>query len=279
LDKKSDRFCFSEGYDYAVCGGIGLFTARSLNEALEVKHGFTARVGGVSSRPYDSLNLGWGRDEPKENIKANYRRLCQVYGIEYESMVLVNYEHGRNVVRVDLADCGRGFGREPLEHCDAIVTNQKGVTLVTSHADCMPVYIYEPVCRAAGLAHAGWKGTIGRIGQRTAEKMSREFGCEPKNMIGVIGPCICAGCFEVDESLGTRFAREFPNVDLSRKTGPGKMHIDLELAAASQLMDAGIPQENITLMHACTYELEDKLFSHRRDHGKTGAMAAFISLL
>jgi copper oxidase (laccase) domain-containing protein len=98
-------------------------------------------------------------------------------------------------------------------------------------------------------------------------------------MIGVIGPSICAGCFEVDESLGTRFEREFPNVDLSRKTAPGKMHIDLELAAASQLMDVGIPQENITLMHACTYELEDKLFSHRRDHGKTGAMAAFISLL
>jgi YfiH family protein len=279
LDKNAFKFRFKEGYDYTEKNGIGLFTAGSLFEDPAVRHGFTARTGGVSSWPYDSLNLGWGRDEPKENIRTNYQKLCETYGIEYESMVLVNYEHGVNAVRVDLSDRGRGFGKEPLEHCDAIVTNQKGVTLVTSHADCMPVYIYDPLCRAIGLAHAGWKGTLGRIGQKTAEKMSCEFGCDPVNMVCVIGPCICARCFEVDESLGTRFSEEFPNADLCRKTVPGKAHIDLELAAASQLMDHGIPEENITLMHACTYEQEDKLFSHRRDHGKTGAMAAFISLL
>ncbi|OQB25264.1 MAG: Laccase domain protein [Firmicutes bacterium ADurb.Bin182] len=269
---------FKEGYEYSVRNGIGSFTASSLNELPGVEHGFSARSGGVSSAPYDSLNLGWGRDEPRENIKENYKRFCKAFGIEYESMVLVNYEHGTNVVSVTLSDRERGFGKPPLEHCDAIITNQRNITLITSHADCMPVYLYDPNRNAIGLAHAGWKGTLGRIGQKMAEKMVNEFGCDTNDMFAVIGPCICVDCFEVDDALGIRFAEEFPSVELCYRTVPGKMQLDLELAAAAQLMDAGIPAERITLMHACTFELKDKLFSHRRDNGRTGAMAAFIKL-
>lgn len=278
MKKSLDNFHFKEGYDYNVRNGVGLFTARSLSEYPSLVHGFTARTGGVSEPPYDTLNLGWGRDEPKNNIRINYQRLCDAYGLEYESMVLVNYEHGTNVVHAALSDKQRGLGREPFAHCDALVANQNGITLVTSHADCMPIYLYDPILGAIGLAHAGWKGTLGRIGQKTAEKMIKDFGSDPKNMIAVIGPCICVNCFEVDESLGSRFAKEFTEIDLCRKSKPGKMQLDLELAAASQLIDAGITEENITLMHACTYELKDNLFSHRRDNGKTGAMAAFIAL-
>ncbi len=267
------------GSAYTRSGGTGFFTAEAFNETGGVNHGFSTRPGGVSPAPYDSLNLGWSRPDPAENVAKNFEIFCNAAKIAHDDMVIVNYEHGGVVLKVDHADRGRGFGGPPLPLCDGLVTNEKGVALVTSHADCGAFFLYDPVKRAVGLAHAGWKGTLLRIGARVVELMQKEFGSDPKDILVSTGPCICKNCFEVDLELAERFKAEFKNSDLYARGRPGKAQLDLEMAAAIQILDAGVKEENLTLMHACTYERREHFFSHRRDKGDTGSMAAYIALI
>lgn len=275
MKKRTADAGMKQGYSLDTVSGIGFFRVPAF-AATGVEHGLTARGGGVSVGAYRSLNMGFADDEPREITCENYRRMCAAAGFPYESMVIVNYEHGASVERVDASDAGRGFDREPLPFCDALITNDPALTLITSHADCASVFLFDPETGAAGLAHAGWKGTLGRIGQRTVEAMADAYGSRPENMLGAVGPCICQNCFEVDEDLGKRFQREFPNIQCILPGKPGKVQLDMELCAAVQLADAGLRPDRITMMGACTYEMEEYFFSHRRDRGKTGDMAAYI---
>ena len=151
------------GYGYTEsAGGVGIFTLPSLSALPFVRHGFTARTGGVSEGPLSSLNLSFSRGiEPRERTMENYRILAAAAGFSEESMVMDTYEHGVTVRRVDRRDCGAGYTLPPLPPCDALVTDDPAVTLVTGHADCMAFYAVDPVRRAVGLAHAGWRGALG----------------------------------------------------------------------------------------------------------------------
>ncbi|MBR0026102.1 MAG: peptidoglycan editing factor PgeF [Clostridia bacterium] len=275
MKKRTADVGMREGYTFEQVSGIGFFRIPAL-VAAGIDHGLTDRNGGVSVGAYRSLNMGFADDEPREVTEENYRRMCRAIGVEYETLVIVNWEHGAKVEKVDASDAGRGFDREPLPFCDGIVTNDPSVTLITSHADCASIFVYDPATGAVGLAHAGWKGTFGRVGQHLVEMMAEHYGSRPEEMIGGIGPCICQDCFEVDEELGERFQQEFPNIKCTVPGKPGKAQLDMELCAAIQLADAGLKRENITMMGACTYEMEEHFFSHRRDRGKTGDMAGYI---
>ena len=268
------------GYEYSEKGGVGFFRAASLAAMPGITHGFTARKGGVSAPPYDTLNLAFGKTEPldpPENVRRNFEIFCAAAELPYDSLCIINFEHGTNVVAVSGADCGRGFAREPLPPCDGLVTNDPNVTLITSHADCGAFFLYDPVHHAVGAGHAGWKGMLGRIGRNLIETMRREYGSAPEDLIASNGPCICQNCYEVDEALAAQFEAEF-GLNCSVPGKPGKRQLDLEIPAAVQLLEAGVRPENITLMHACTFEMPDLLFSHRRARGKTGDMAGFIKL-
>lgn len=265
------------GYEYAEQNGIGVFCAPSLAAMPGLLHGFTARKGGVSAPPYDTLNLAFGKIDSDENVQRNFEIFCNAIGIKKESLCIINFEHGTNVAVVSRADCGRGILREPLPYCDGLVTNDPAVTLISCHADCGAFFLYDPVRRAVGIAHAGWKGTLGRIGKNLVEAMAREYGSKPADLIAANGPCICRDCYEVDEGLAAQFEAEF-GMACSVPGQPGKQQLDLELPAAVQLLDAGVRAENITLMHCCTFEMPDLLFSHRRRRGPTGDMAGFIKL-
>lgn len=268
-------------YIYENIGQIGLFRAPIIMGQAGLKHGFTARKGGVSEGSFSSLNLTYGKHDPRENVRENFRRLCIGAGLMYEDMVIVSYEHGTNVVKVDKSDCGRGLNEQkaPLPKCDGLITNEKNVVLLTSHADCGAYFVFDPVKRAIGLAHAGWKGTLGRIGARVIEKMCSEYGCIPEDMLVSTGPCICVDHYEVDEALGKRFTDEFKTDSCIKPGRRGKVQLDINIAAAVQFLDAGIKRENLNIMDCCTYEHADLLFSHRRDNGVTGDMAAFMELI
>lgn len=235
-------------------------------------------MGGVSPPPFDSLNLAWGKDAPPSDVRENFRRMCAAAGVPWDSMVFVNYEHGVAIRRVIAEDCGRGVDREPLPFCDALVTDVPGVTLVTSHADCAALFLFDPRRRAMGLAHAGWRGVLGRMGQRLARSLSAEYGSRPGDLLAAVGPCICGNCFEVDEALGQEFAAEFPGVPLLKPGKPGKAYVDLEMALAAQFFDAGLQPHNITLMRCCTMEDQARLYSYRRDKENAGSMAAYMIL-
>lgn len=260
--------------------GTGLYCAEALDKAGGVSHGFSTREGGITvDPPKASLNLSWTRCGSPEEVIANFKIFAEGAGIDYDDMAVVNHEHGANVLRIAHEHRGRGFYKDPLPPCDGIITDDPTVTLVTSHADCGAYFFYDPVHRAIGMAHAGWKGTLLRIGVEMARRMAEEFDTDPSDIIAATGPCICRDCFEVDADLGEKFQSEFGYPGISRPGRPGKAYVDLELAAAVQFVEAGIRPESITLMNACTYENRRHFFSHRRDKGITGSMAAYIKLI
>lgn len=272
------RAGIKSGYSVLESAGLKLVTDNALSAVPGIRHGFSTRVGGVSPAPYDSLNMSLTRDDSKQNVFRNYHVFCDAFGLDHSSLVLVNHEHGANVVRVDRSFCGRGLTREPLPFCDGMVTDDPAVTLVTLHADCSCVYLYDPEHRAIGLAHAGWKGTYKRVAQRLAEKLCAEYGSDPKKIIGAIGPRICLDCFEVDESIGADFAREFDFAGIQKSGKPGKAYADIEAALLIQLIDAGLLPGNLSCMGLCTFERDDLFFSYRRDRTQTGAMVGFLKL-
>lgn len=260
--------------------GTGLYCAEALDKAGGVSHGFSTREGGITvDPPKASLNLSWTRCGSPEEVIANFKIFAESAGIDYDDMAVVNHEHGANVLRIAHEHRGRGFYKDPLPPCDGIITDDPTVTLVTSHADCGAYFFYDPVHRAIGMAHAGWKGTLLRIGAEMARRMAEEFDTDPSDIIAATGPCICRDCFEVDADLGEKFQSEFGYPGISRPGRQGKAYVDLELAAAVQFVEAGIRPESITLMNACTYENRRHFFSHRRDKGITGSMAAYIKLI
>lgn len=260
--------------------GTGLYCAEALDKAGGVSHGFSTREGGITvDPPKASLNLSWTRCGSPEEVIANFKKFAEGAGIDYDDMAVVNHEHGANVLRIAHEHRGRGFYKDPLPPCDGIITDDPTVTLVTSHADCGAYFFYDPVHRAIGMAHAGWKGTLLRIGAEMARRMAEEFDTDPSDIIAATGPCICRDCFEVDADLGEKFQSEFGYPGISRPGRQGKAYVDLELAAAVQFVEAGIRPESITLMNACTYENRQHFFSHRRDKGITGSMAAYIKLI
>lgn len=268
----------ASGYVYEQNCGVGFFRAASLCGEPGLGHGFTGRTGGVTPAPLDSLNLDWDQEAPLPDVRENFRRMCAAAGTAWGRMVFVNYEHGVAIRRVGPEDCGRGVDREPLPLCDGLVTDVPGVTLVTSHADCAALFLFDPRRRAIGLAHAGWRGVLGRLGQKLAHSLCAEYNSAPQDILAAVGPCICRDCFEVDEALGREFAQEFPGVPLSKPGLPGKAYVDLEMALAAQFFDAGLRPEHITLMHCCTMEDEARLYSYRRDKANTGSMAAYMAL-
>lgn len=260
--------------------GTGLYCAEALDKAGGVSHGFSTREGGITvDPPKASLNLSWTRCGSPEEVIANFKIFAEGAGIDYDDMAVVNHEHRANVLRIAHEHRGRGFYKDPLPPCDGIITDDPTVTLVTSHADCGAYFFYDPVHRAIGMAHAGWKGTLLRIGAEMARRMAEEFDTDPSDIIAATGPCICRDCFEVDADLGEKFQSEFGYPGISRPGRQGKAYVDLELAAAVQFVEAGIRPESITLMNACTYENRQHFFSHRRDKGITGSMAAYIKLI
>ncbi len=258
--------------------GIGVYSLPALDALPGVRHGFSARTGGISAGCFSSLNLSFNRPEKRENVMENYRLFCAAEGIPFERMVMDNYAHETNVLCVDGADAGRGYLTEPLPSCDGLVTNDPTITLMTGHADCMAFFCADPVKRCIGLAHAGWRGALERIGANLIGAMRGRFGSDPADVIVGIGPSICPDCFEVGRNVAELFERAYPGVPCVISRAGEKAHVDLWMVACRQFLEAGVRPEHFSLSGVCTVETPI-LYSHRRDKGQTGGMAAYLRLM
>jgi len=268
------------GYKHNTKNGVEYITIPQFDACSVIVHAFSTRKGGVSESPHNSLNLSLVRPASHQGVSENYARITSALAIPPENLVLLNYVHGDDIEIVDCSYRGMGFARETkLRTCDAMITNEPGIVFVTIHADCTSFMIYDPVKHVIAACHAGWKGTLLRIGQKTIEKMSSIFGTNPANCFVGIGPCICANCFEVDLPVAEQFAPEFPDIDIIQTRDDGKYLVDLVQCAAKQFWDAGVLAKNITIADECTYEKIDCYFSYRRDHLNAGSMAGFLGLL
>ena len=244
-----------------------------------VEHCFTTRAGGVSEGIFDSLNLSFSRGDDESAVMENYDRLAAALDTRKEQFVCTDQTHTTNVIRVGKEDCGYGVTRQkPYTDVDGLVTDEPGVVLSTFFADCVPLYFVDTVNRAIGLSHSGWRGTVGRMGQRTLEKMATEFGTNPKDVVAAVGPSICQDCYEVSEDVAEEFIKEFSGHadEILINKGNGKYQLDLWKTNEIVLIEAGVKKENIAVTNICTCCNPDVLFSHRASKGKRGNLGAFM---
>lgn len=258
--------------------GIGIYTSPALSALDGFDHGFSARTGGVSKGFFESLNLSFTRPENRENVMENYRLFSRAAGFSFDRMVMDNYAHETTVLKVDAADAGRGYLTEPLPSCDGLVTNDPSVTLITGHADCMAFYCVDPVKRCIGLAHAGWRGALGGIGGNLIGAMREYYGTDPADVFVCVGPSICADCFEVGKNVARQFEEAYAGIPCVTSREGEKAHVDLWMVACRQFVEAGVRWEHFSLFGVCTMETP-LLYSHRRDKGNTGGMAAYLRIV
>lgn len=247
-----------------------------------VCHGFSTRLGGVSEGKFATMNFTFTRGDNPKHVRENYRRMARALQVDDRKMVLSWQTHTTNVRPVTEKDAGKGIERErDYQDVDGLVTNVPGITLVTFFADCVPLYILDPVHKAIGLSHSGWRGTVNRMGRETLQVMEREYGTKPQDVIAAIGPSICQDCFEVGEEVTEAFGKAFKNEDLPslyyRKEN-GKFQLDLWRANEIIFQEAGVRRENIHTTDICTHCNPQLLFSHRTAGTERGNLAAFLCL-
>ena len=165
-----------------------------------------------------------------------------------------------------------------IPETDGLVTDVKGVLLTTVHADCLPVYFYDPVHEAIGLVHSGWRGTCLGIAPKCAAVMGEEYGTSPEELYAYIGPGICADCFETGPEVRLQFLEEWPFIDECAEPRGEKYYLDLKGIVRRQLEDAGLPAENIEQTEHCTYHEPSLFCSYRREGGTYMRMGAGLCI-
>ena len=251
-----------------------------------IRHGFSTKLGGVSKDMFATMNLGSEtsqyQDDPA-NIEENYRRIAKSIGFDVNKVVVSLQVHKTNIKVVDENDYGKGlFHPRDYDEIDGLITNCPGITLVTKYADCVPLYFVDPVKKAIGLSHSGWRGTVAKIGKITVEAMQEQYGSNPRDLIAVVGPSICANCYEVGEETAEEFKKAFPDAMDNRILKPlnnNKYLCDLWEANRQVLLQAGLQPEHIHISGVCTSCHSDLLFSHRKTQGKRGSLAAFLTII
>lgn len=259
----------------------------ALEETGIVNHCFSTRFGGVSEGIYASMNLNFTRGDERAAVEQNYRNLAEAMGVDYGKLVLADQTHTVNVRKVTEDDAGKGITRpQDYADVDGLITNVPGLVLATSFADCVPLYFVDPVHRAIGMSHSGWRGTVGRIGSVTIEAMRREYGTRPEDLICAVGPSICADCYEVGADVAEEFVRAFSGREreilkegrLCPESGARKYRLDLWKANEIVLAEAGVLPEHISVTDLCTCCNPGVLFSHRASHGKRGGLGGFLCI-
>ena len=224
------------------------------------------RHGGVSSKPYQSLNLGLNTDDNHKNVTENRKRLFSALNIQEEQIAAVYQVHGNEVLEVSNATYTKGY--------DALITQQKNVFLAVTVADCVPVLIYDKSAQAVAAIHAGWRGTSKSIIKKTLEKMSSRYGTNPGDCYVYIGTCIDECSFEVDEDVAKYFLTQHKRWDKEKN----KFFVDLKKANEHQLLQCGVPKKQIEISPYSTVLHNSEYFSYRKENGKTGRMLAIIGM-
>lgn len=279
---------------------VEILTAANLSQLSWLVHGFSTRLGGVSSEyGGQALNLAPTREDAPENIEQNrqlfLRRLLTPAAPDHLPLVTLKQIHSAIVHQVETPPEQRLRG-------DGLVTRVPGMLLAIQVADCMPVLLADPEHRAVGIFHAGWRGTLQRIVEKGVGEMRRRFNSAPEHLQAAIGPGIGGCCYEVGEEVEREFESQFayarelfsevfdsrslqaryPLLFLNQRA-PGhgdaavKRHLDLVKANLLQLRDAGVPEKNIFCLGLCTSCRTDLLFSYRKER-VTGRMLAVIGI-
>jgi polyphenol oxidase len=227
----------------------------------------TTRNGGVSLPPFASLNMGNFTDDLAENILENRRLVLADLGFPMSQLAFAKQVHEDKIAIVTSANCYDGY--------DALIAQTKGILLGITIADCTPILIYDAKNQVIAAVHAGWKGTVLQIARKTIATMAEQYGTFAKDCFAYVGTCIDECDFEVGDEVATHFA-EAEKVFYESKN---KYHVNLKAANKTQLLAAGIPEQQIEVSPFSTVGNLDNYFSHRAEKGQTGRMMVLIGML
>jgi purine-nucleoside/S-methyl-5'-thioadenosine phosphorylase / adenosine deaminase len=275
---------------------------------------FSTRAGGAGRAPATGLNLGFTAGEARSRVRKNRQEFLAALGAGKFQLAEVHQIHSTLVYRVRRGESGRlqylpcGYALpetpQPLPEGDALITDEPGILLCVRSADCVPILLMDPERRAVAAVHAGWKGMLGGIAEKTVGEMRRLFDSRPAAMMAAIGPSVRACCYEVSEDLAAAFSGAFAAGDrLVRKPPKGRSgtdpyppaflspappghgpdgaprpHLDLVAAAEYQLRRAGLLPSHIDVADFCTTCRTDLFFSHRKEGSHTGRMMAVVGI-
>ena len=262
---------------------VPLIRFRAFQEIPFVNAAFSTRIGGVSEGIFSELNLGFGRGDLDENVRKNYELFCESMDIPAASLVLSDQVHETQIYTASRADvCGEVIEKK-LTGIDGLVTNEPGVCLATSYADCVPLFFADREKKVVAASHSGWRGTVEKIGKKTVERMESEFLSDRKDIVAVIGPSICQCCYEVGKEVADAFLESYSEEQIKEILYPsdkaeGKYQLDLWAANYFQLKDAGLLPEQIHVAGLCTCCNSKLLFSHRATGGKRGNLNGFLGI-
>lgn len=265
-----------------VKNNVTFHTAGHISAAGGVAHGFATRLGGVSTGPCGELNLGLSRKDSPEAVRENYRRFCAALGADVERLVMTHQVH-KDEVRVAQRSDVLPDLLDPIPYeADGLVTNQPGLCLTIYYADCIPVLLYDPVKKAIGAVHSGWRGTALAIVPKAIEKMGRLYGSRPEDILAAIGPGIGPCCFETHDDVPTAMATQLgPGVMDYVKPLPeaGKFSVDLKGILSWQMTSAGVAPHHLEVLSLCTGCHPELYWSHRKMGDQRGNQAAMIQLI
>ncbi len=260
---------------------VGRVQSQLLSKDDAIVHAFSTRLNGVSTAPFDTLNLGQSVGDDRARVEENRRRFFGGLDVNAGQVVRVYQAHDNGVLRVEGEVLHRaGFPESLIDRArpfDALVTKQPGLALTVSTADCVPILIHDPVRRAIAAVHAGWRGTARRVVVSALDAMRDTYGTNATDCRAAIGPCIRACCFEVDAPVTDAMASALADWhSFATATRPGHWQMDLPAINRRLLEQSGVASERIDDLGLCTSCRSDLFFSHRRDKGRTGRMMNFI---
>lgn len=261
--------------------GVVYFTFPKLDKVGGVTAAFSTRLGGVSTGDQESMSFSFTVGDKEENVLENYRLFCDAIGVDRKNVVVAYQTHTANIRKVTKEDIGKGvFKKQDYADIDGLVTNEKGIVLVTQYADCTPLLFFDPVKKIAATSHGGWRGTVNEIALKTVEIMIKDYGSKAQDILCAIGPNISKCCYEVDDPVIDEINKlQYLNKSLCYDVkGGGKYMLDLKQVNKQILLHAGIKEENIDVADLCTCCNSDIFHSHRASKGRRGTLAAMICL-
>ena len=277
LEYKNKEHIFDE-----MEGAVPYLSFPMFRDTGLVTDGFSTRLGGVSEGCFLSLNLSFDRGDDRAAVAENFRRMGEALGVRCEDMVLSQQTHTTNIRIVTDEDRGKGITRErDYTDIDGLITNVPGICLVTTYADCVPLYFLDPAKKVIALSHSGWRGTVGKIGKKTVELMHDNFGSDPADILAAVGPSVCQDCYEVSADVIDRFKEVFDRSawdELFYEKPDGKYQLDLWKANEKIFLEAGIRKDHIAVTNVCTHCNSEILYSHRAMGDKRGNLCAFLAL-
>lgn len=267
--------------------GVRVLSFESFGAYAGVDAVVTTRHGGESAGPFATLNLGMRTGDDAEVVRRNRARAASVVGAAPAWLTFGRQVHDARVAAVGNAERGAVF-----DDTDALITNASLVPLVILTADCAAIFFFDPVHRAVGIAHAGWRGTVSRIAARTVEAMRGAFGTTPGDLVAAIGPSIGPCCYQVGPDVIEAVAAAFPDhadelllePDMASagsfraSVNEDKKHFDLWRANELALLEAGVRGDRIEVSRLCTACRTDLFYSHRAEKGNTGRFGGIVML-